>query len=218
MFWSAMLIIITAAVFGWVALPALLVALGVRFARRRLKGADDASGRNGRPQLAGRSQRLLSDGRGAGCPAKERETLRKLEGRLEAAHASCIEAVNTRLSSELARARIAPPLEEAYTQIKDEITSIWAFCARNDLVGTLKKANTSTTAQDIYLNAYERDLEKLHAALDKTEACLAAYERTVATLEVSSVEADLTSDFDDSIEMLKDLRDELPLYNLEDKI
>lgn len=215
MFWSAMLIIFVAAMFGWVALPTLLVALGIRFVRRRLKGADD-DGRH--PQLSGRTPKMLSDGKGAGCPPKEREALRKLEGRLNVAHENCQQALNTRLTSELARARIAPPLEEAYAQIRDEIASIWAFCDRNDLVGTLRKAQSSTTAQDIYQSAYERDLQKVHAAIDKTEACLTAYERTVATLEVSSVNADISSDFDTSIEMLKDLRDELPLYNLEDKI
>ena len=47
---------------------------------------------------------------------------------------------------------------------------------------------------------------------------MAAYERTVATLEVSSVESDISSDFDASIQMLKDLREELPQYSLEDQI
>ena len=138
--------------------------------------------------------------------------------RLSTAHAQCREALDTRLSSELARARIEPPLEDAYAQIREEIASIYAFCARNDLTGTLKKANTTMTAKDIYLNAYERDLAKVQEAIGKTEECLAAYERTVATLEVSSVEADLSSDFDASIEMLRDLREELPLYRLEDQI
>ncbi|MBR1828452.1 MAG: hypothetical protein IJ781_02935 [Atopobiaceae bacterium] len=141
-----------------------------------------------------------------------------MEHRLITAHEQCVEALNTRLSSELARARIAPPMEEAYEQISNEIESIYAFCERNDLVGTLKKASTSEAAKDIYLEAYQRDLAKVQEAIQKTEECLSAYERTVATLEVSSSEMDIGSDFDESIMMLRDLRNELPRYNLEDKI
>ena len=103
-------------------------------------------------------------------------------------------------------------------QIRDEIESIYAFCERNDLVGTLKKANSSTTAKDIYLQAYQRDLAKVQDAILKTEECLTAYERTVATLEVSSVGTDIGSDYDIAIEMLDDLREELPRYNLEDRV
>ena len=58
----------------------------------------------------------------------------------------------------------------------------------------------------------------MQEAIQKTEECLSAYERTVATLEVSSSEMDIGSDFDESIMMLRDLRNELPRYNLEDKI
>ncbi|MBQ9005092.1 MAG: hypothetical protein IJ092_01840 [Atopobiaceae bacterium] len=141
-----------------------------------------------------------------------------MEHRLITAHEQCVEALNTRLSSELARARIAPPMEEAYEQISNEIESIYDFCERNDLVGTLKKASTSEAAKDIYLEAYQRDLAKVQEAIQKTEECLSAYERTVATLEVSSSEMDIGSDFDESIMMLRDLRNELPRYNLEDKI
>ena len=149
---------------------------------------------------------------------QERDALIKMERRLVAAHTSCTEALDNRLTSELARARVEPPLEEAFEQIRDEIESIYAFCERNDLVGTLKKANSSTTAKDIYLQAYQRDLAKVQDAIQKTEECLTAYERTVATLEVSSVESDIGSDYDIAIEMLDDLREELPRYNLEDRV
>ena len=151
-------------------------------------------------------------------PVREKETLRKMERRLVTAQQQCQQALDTRLTSELARARVAPPLDEAYEQISSEIESIYAFCARNDLVGTYKKAKSSTSAQDIYLGAYERDLAKVQAAIEKTEECLSAYERTVATLEVSSVETDINSDFDAAIEMLVELQDELPRYSLEDSI
>jgi len=217
MFWEALVIIAIAGVFGWAVLPAIFVALGIRTVRRHLLG-DGQGGRFRQPRLGSRSVELLPEASRAGCPPKERDTLRKLERRLALAHESCLDALETRVTSELARARIAPPLEDAYAQIRDEIASIYAFCERNDLVGTLKKANSSTTAKDIYLSAYQRDLDKVQAAIDKTEECLTAYERTVATLEVSSVEADISSDFDASIEMLTDLRDELPRYSLEDRI
>lgn len=197
-----------AAVFGaWIVVPFALGFTVFRFARKRLAGAQ-----------GGRFAKALPAGTRKGCPAKEREALRKMEQRLITAHQQCLEALDTRLSSELARARIAPPLEEAYEQISYEIESIYAFCERNDLVGTLKKASGSSTAKDIYLEAYQRDLGKVQAAIQKTEEVLSAYERTVATLEVSSSEAEISSDFDYSIEMLKNLRDELPRYNLEDKV
>lgn len=197
-----------AAVFGaWVVVPFALGFTVFRFARKRLSGVQ-----------GGRFGKALPASTRKGCPAKEREALRKMEQRLGTAHQQCVEALNTRLSSELARARIAPPLEEAFEQISGEIESIYAFCERNDLVGTLKKANSSEAAKDIYFQAYQRDLAKVQEAIQKTEECLAAYERTVATLEVSSSEMDISSDFDDSIRMLRDLRDELPRYNLEDKI
>lgn len=217
MFWLILLALCSYVIVGWVCIPIALVFFGARFVRRRLLGQGGAPGvqrRLGNP----RSGELVPSGARTGCPPKEKETLRQLEKRLVAAHDRCLVALNTRLQSELARARVTPPLEEAYTQIKEEIESIYAFCARNDLVGTLKKANTTMTAKDIYLDAYQRDLNKVHAAIAKTEECLAAYERTVATLEVSSVEADIASDFDASIAMLEDLRNELPRYNLEDRL
>lgn len=214
MFWSMLVGILVFGVVGWVVLPAVLVAFGVKMAKRHLLGEGDG----GRPRLGPGSGELVPAGARRGIPVREKETLRKLEKRLASAHTRCLDALDTKLTSELARARVEPPLEEAYDQIRAEIESIYAFCARNDLVGTLKKANTTTTASDIYLDAYERDLAKVQAAIGKTEECLAAYERTVATLEVSSVEADLSSDFDASIEMLRDLRDELPRYSLEDRV
>lgn len=217
MFWFILLLMMSYVIVGWVCIPIALVFFGARFVRRRLLGQGDApraQRRLGNPH----SGELVPAGARAGCPPKEKETLRKLERRLVTAHEQCLAALDTRLTSELARARVAPPLEEAYAQIKEEIESIYAFCARNDLTGTLKKANSTMTAKDIYLDAYQRDLGKVHAAIAKTEECLAAYERTVATLEVSSVEADIASDFDASIAMLEDLRNELPRYNLEDRL
>ena len=68
------------------------------------------------------------------------------------------------------------------------------------------------------MQAYQRDLAKVQDAILKTEECLTAYERTVATLEVSSVGTDIGSDYDIAIEMLDDLREELPRYNLEDRV
>lgn len=207
MFWFSFVVALAAVMVGWVALPAVLAILGVRFVKRRLLGDGGH-----------RSPALLPPSSRKGCPAKEREVLRQMEKRLVTTHQQCLEAMNVKLTSELARARIAPVLEEAYEQINDEIESIYAFCERNDLVGTLKKANGSPTARDIYLEAYQRDLAKVQTAIEKTEECLSAYERTVATLEVSSTEADIDSDFDVSIGMLRNLRDELPRYNLEDRI
>lgn len=211
---EALLILFGVALFGWVVLPATLVFFGVRTARRKLLGPGSGNGK----AIEVRSGELVAAVDRTGCPAKEKEQLRKMEKRLVRARMQCLEALDTRLSSELARARIEAPLEEAYDQIRAEIESIYAFCARNDLVGMLKKANATTTAKDIYLGAYQRDLGKVQVAIQKTEECLAAYERTVATLEVSSVDADISSDFDASIAMLEDLRDELPRYNLEDRI
>ena len=199
---------------GWAALPAVLVFFGVRLARKHLLGDGGASQR----RLGSSAGELAPSSARKGVPAEERETLRRMEKRLQTARRQCMAAVDAKISSELARSRVVPPLEDAYAQIRAEIDAIYAFCTRNDLVGTLKKANSSETARDIYLEAYERDLSKVQAAIDKTEECLAAYERTVATLEVSSVEADIGSDFDASIEMLRDLRDELPLYSLEDRV
>lgn len=207
MSWLLVVITIATVLVGWVGLPAALAFLTFRFVRRRLQAAN-----------GGRSPALLPASARKGCPAREKEALRSMERRLVTTHQQCLDALDTRLSSELARARIAPPLEEAYEQISYEIESIYAFCERNDLVGTLKKANGSSTAKDIYLEAYQRDLAKVQAAIQKTEEVLSAYERTVATLEVSSSEAEIGSDFDYSIEMLKNLRDELPRYNLEDKV
>ena len=214
MFWMVLFTVMAALVVGWVALPAAAVFFGVKLVRKHMLG----EGSSGQRRLPPRSGELVPANARIGCPINEKEHLRKLERRVLAARVQSLNALDTKITSELARARIAPPLEEAYLQIKEEIESIYAFCARNDLVGTLKKANTSTSAKDIYLEAYQRDIEKVHAAIDKTEECLAAYERTVATLEVSSVEADISSDFDSSIEMLRSLREELPLYNLEDRI
>lgn len=201
------LLTITAVLGAWVGLPLALGFFVFRRVRKRLQAAN-----------GGRSPALLPASTRKGCPAKEKETLRKMERRLIAAHQQCMEALDTRLTSELARARIAPPMEEAYQQINGEIESIYAFCERNDLVGTLKKANASEAAKDIYFEAYQRDLAKVQEAIQKTEEVLSAYERTVATLEVSSSEMDIGSDFDDSIRMLRDLRNELPRYNLEDKV
>lgn len=217
MYWWILLVTVLFGVGAWAVLPAILVALGVRFARRRMLG-DGGSSR--RPLLgsSSRSGDLVPAGARKGCPAKEKEALRRMERRLVSAHQQCLAAIDTKLPSELARARVIPPLEDAYAQIGQEIASIYAFCDRNDLVGTLRKANSSSAAKDIYLQAYQRDLAKVQEAIAKTEECLAAYERTVATLEVSSVEADISSDFDASIEMLRDLRDELPRYNLEDRV
>lgn len=217
MYWWILLATVLFGVGAWAVLPAILVALGVRFARRRMLG-DGGSSR--RPLLgsSSRSGDLVPAGARKGCPAKEKEALRRMERRLVSAHQQCLAAIDTKLPSELARARVTPPLEDAYAQIGQEIASIYAFCDRNDLVGTLRKANSSSSAKDIYLQAYQRDLAKVREAIAKTEECLAAYERTVATLEVSSVEADISSDFDASIEMLRDLRDELPRYNLEDRV
>lgn len=208
--------IVTVVLLGWAVLPAALMVLGIRFARKRLMGDSDGT-RSERPRLPQGGQIVPASAR-TGCPVKEKEALRKLEKRLVVAYNRYRIALDTKITSELARARVAPLLEEAYAQIKGEIESIYAFCARTDLVGMLKKAESTTTAKDIYLEAYQRDLAKVQAAIAKTEECLAAFERTVATLEVSSVEADISSDFDASIEMLRDLRDELPLYNLEDRI
>lgn len=216
MFWSSLIAFLTTVMFGWVVLPIVLVFLGIRAFRRRQLGA--GSGYANAPRLGGRTPAQLGQGSRNGCPAKEKSELRGIEKRLETAHQQCLVALDTKLTSELARARVAPPLEEAYAQISEEVESIYAFCDRNDLTGTLKKANRSTTAKDIYLEAYQRDLAKVQAAIAKTEECLAAYERTVATLEVSSVESDISSDFDASIQMLKDLREELPQYSLEDQI
>lgn len=207
MSWLLVMLTITVMLGAWVGLPLALGFFVFRTVRKRLQGAN-----------GGRSAALLPASSRKGCPAKERDILRKMEHRLITAHEQCVEALNTRLSSELARARIAPPMEEAYEQISNEIESIYAFCERNDLVGTLKKASTSEAAKDIYLEAYQRDLAKVQEAIQKTEECLSAYERTVATLEVSSSEMDIGSDFDESIMMLRDLRNELPRYNLEDKI
>lgn len=217
MYWWILLVTVLFGVGAWAVLPAILVALGVRFARRRMLG-DGGSSR--RPLLgsSSRSGDLVPAGARKGCPAKEKEALRRMERRLVSAHQQCLAAIDTKLPSELARARVTPPLEDAYAQIGQEIASIYAFCDRNDLVGTLRKANSSSSAKDIYLQAYQRDLAKVREAIAKTEECLSAYERTVATLEVSSVEADISSDFDASIEMLRDLRDELPRYNLEDRV
>ena len=193
--------------FGWAALIGGATFFGVRAMKRRLLGEGSKS-----------STALLPAAAHKGCPVREKEILRKMERRLVTAQQQCQQALDTRLTSELARARVAPPLDEAYEQISSEIESIYAFCARNDLVGTYKKAKSSTSAQDIYLGAYERDLAKVQAAIEKTEECLSAYERTVATLEVSSVETDINSDFDAAIEMLVELQDELPRYSLEDSI
>lgn len=197
----------------WIAIPVVLIVFGVRLVKRHLLPAA-----RGQEVLPGPAGEVVSAYARRSCPQKERETLRKLERRLAIAHERSVAAIETKLPSELARARVAPALEDAYTQIKNEIASIYAFCERTDLAGTLKKANTSTTAKDIYLEAYERDLAKVQVAIEKTEECLAAYERTIATLEVSSVEADIDSDFDAAIETLRDLRDELPRYNLEDRV
>lgn len=216
MFW-ALLAVLIAGVASWVILPPALMFFGVRFAKKHLLGEGSGEVATNH-RLPGRTGELVPASARTGCPTKERDALRKLEKRLVVAHQQCERALDTKLSSDLARARVAPPLEEAYAQIAEEIESIYAFCARNDLVGTLKKASVSTTAKDIYLEAYARDLAKVQEAIDKTEECLAAYERTVATLEVSSVESDISSDFDASIEMLRDLRDELPRYSLEDRI
>ena len=207
MTWAPIVVIMILMMVSWVVLPATLIAFGVRFVRRRFLG-----------QGTTRKTPLLPGATRKGCPVQERDALVKMERRLVAAHTSCTEALDDRLTSELARARVEPPLEEAFEQIRDEIESIYAFCERNDLVGTLKKANSSTTAKDIYLQAYQRDLAKVQDAIQKTEECLTAYERTVATLEVSSVESDIGSDYDIAIEMLDDLRDELPRYNLEDRV
>lgn len=217
MYWWILLATVLFGVGAWAVLPAILVALGVRFARRRMLG-DGGSSR--RPLLgsSSRSGDLVPAGARKGCPAKEKEALRRMERRLVTVHEQCLAAIDAKLPSELARARVTPPLEDAYAQIGQEIASIYAFCDRNDLVGMLRKANSSSAAKDIYLQAYQRDLAKVQEAIAKTEECLAAYERTVATLEVSSVEADISSDFDASIEMLRDLRDELPRYNLEDRV
>ena len=203
--WVFVLMLVIAA--SWIVLPATLIALGARFIKRRVLGP-----------AATRSTPLLPGASRDGCPAAERDALIKMERRLATAHSNCLAALDNRLESELARARVAPALDEAFEQIRDEIESIYAFCERNDLVGTLKKANSSTTAKDIYLQAYQRDLAKVQDAILKTEECLTAYERTVATLEVSSVGTDIGSDYDIAIEMLDDLREELPRYNLEDRV
>lgn len=215
MFWSILATMFVITLVGWFGLPGLLVLLGVKFARKkRLEGKRVAEQR----LLQAAPGELVPVSARISCPKNEREQLKSLERRLVTAHENCLAALDTKFPSELARARVAPVLEEAYAQIRSEIESIYAFCNRNDLTGTLEKARTSTTAQDIYMNAYQRDLAKVDVAISKTEECLAAYERTIATLEVSSVESDIGSDFDASIEMLRDLRDELPLYNLEDRI
>lgn len=187
--------------------PAALMALGMWFIRRRILGS-----------AAMRSTPLLPDGSRDGCPPAECDALIKMERRLATAHSNCLAALDSRLGSELARARVAPALDEAFGRIRDEIESIYAFCERNDLAGTLKKASSSSTAKDIYLQVYQRGLAKVQDAILKTEKCLAAYERAVATLEVSSVGTDIGSDCDIAIEMLNGLREELPHYNLEDRV
>lgn len=217
-----MLVVLGALVIGGIvaALPTILIGAGIYHLIKHLIGG----GRNEPKRVAGHAAADVAPSLPfmrhvhAGCPMEERSTLRKMERRLEAARESCQTALETRILSDLARARVAPPLEDAYQQIRSEIDAIYAFCERNDLAGMHRKALATVAAQDIYMDAYERQIAKVRVAILKTEECLAAYERTVATLEVSSVEADLNSDFDIAIAMLRDLRDELPRYNLDDQI
>lgn len=213
----AIIAIVALGLVSWIAIPIVLGIFGVRFVRKRLLGkGDDTPARQAR--IAGMPHVPVAPLRHPGCPHQEAMQLQKMEQRLEEAHGQCLSALDRRLASQLARARVAAPLEDAYAQMRGEIDSIYAFCERNDLSGMLEKARRSPAAQDIYQEAYERDLAKVRAAIDKTEECLRAYERTVATLEVSSIDADISSDFDASIEMLRDLRAELPSYNLEDRV
>ena len=207
MTWLLVLLTVTVICGLWIGLP---IALGI-YVYRRLKRRVQAA-------LGGGSTALLPASARKGCPSKEKDTLRKMERRLITAHQRCVAALDARFASELARARVEPPLEEAYRQVSSEIESIYAFCERNDLAGMLKKANASGSAQDIYREAYQHNIAKVQEAIQKTEEVLSAYERTVATLEVSSSEMDISSDCDDSIRMLRDLRGELPRYNLEDRV
>ena len=133
-----------------IVLPVALMALGMWFVKRRVLGPATTC-----------STPLLLDASRDGCPAAERDALIKMERRLVTAHSNCLVALDSRLGSELARARVAPAFDEAFGRIRDEIGSIYAFCERNDLVGTLKKADSSTTAKDIYLKAHQRDLAKV---------------------------------------------------------
>lgn len=203
---------------GWVVVFGGLAFLGVRFVKRKLLGSGLDDPRDERAIPGGHVAPPFPKRTYRGCTMEVKSSLKRLEKRLDMAHQQCLQALDTRLASELARARVAPPLEDAYAQMKGEVDAICAFCERNDLVGTLEKARRTSSAQDIYMDAYRRDLAKVQAALEKTEECLAAYERTVATLEVSTSDADLSSEFDASIEMLRDLREELPRYNLDDRV
>lgn len=215
----AVIIIIVLGALTWAAVPVVLAFFGVRYVRRRFLGSSDGE-RDGttRIKVGPRPGIPIAPLHHPGCPHQEAMELQKMERRLEEAHGQCAAALDRRMASELARARVEPPLEDAYYQISNEIKAIYAFCERNDLSGTLTKAKGPSSARDIYQEAYERDLAKVRDAIARTEECLRAYERTVATLEVSSVQADIGSDLDASIEMLRELRAELPSYSLEDRV